>query len=285
MKREDAMKLAEQALDELGKALQQGRSDTLKQLVEVMARFPNYSFNNVMLIAVQRPDATHVAGFRTWKRLGRQVLKGEKGIAIVAPMAFRHKDAQTQPVSTVSQDGAEQILCGFRVVHVFDISQTEGAELPELARPHGDPGTRLCTLEAVITRLGIALEYAPLSNGTLGLSLKGKIVVKPGLEPAETFAVLAHELAHELLHQPSEGQRPEKNVRELEAEAVAQAVCHAFGIDSTASSSDYIQIYDGNHDVLAKSLQTIQKTAAQIIVEMSRDPEQMSPASLAALAA
>jgi antirestriction protein ArdC len=271
MKQEQALKLAEQALKGLAESLRGGRSEDLTKFLEVMARFPKYSLRNVMLIAAQRPDATHVAGFHAWRHLGRQVIKGEKGIGIVAPIAHRAKesvDATTAP----SDDGSsERSLRGFRVVHVFDIGQTEGADLPDLARPVGDPGPRLAMLEDVVRRRRIELEYRPLPVGTFGLSAKGKIVMQPGLEPAEAFAVLAHELAHELLHQSTLSEaHPSKCVRETEAEAVAHVICHAFGLDSTRSSADYIQLYDGDLAALNGSLQAIQSTAAQILVEMSR---------------
>jgi hypothetical protein len=112
--------------------------------------------------------------------------------------------------------------------------------------------------------------YRDLPAGTFGVSTKGKIMIQAGLDPADGFAVLAHELAHELLHQtPGEG-RASKCIRETEAEAVAHVVCHAFGLDSTQSSVDYIQLYDGDLAALNGSLQAIQTTAAQILVEMSR---------------
>jgi hypothetical protein len=271
MKSEEALTLATSALDELAAALQEGKSQTLTQFLEIMARFPRYSFRNVMLIAAQRPDATRVAGFSAWRQLGRQVLKGERGIAIVAPMVGRKRSADERHDSHVLAETADDKLFGFRIVHVFDISQTAGDEIPDLARPQGEPGDCLRRLEEAVTRLGIALEYAPLPGGSLGWSLKGAIIVQPGLEPAETFAVLAHELAHELLHKPSDRPKPSKTVRETEAEGVAHAVCHAFGIDTRKSSSDYIQLYAGGTEALSQSLQAIQTTAAQIIVEMSRD--------------
>lgn len=285
MNREDALKLTEHALENLAENLQQGKSVTLRQFLDVMARFPKYSFRNVMMIAAQRPDATYVAGFHTWKSLGRSVLKGEKGIAIVAPMVGRRRNAEEHAAHDGHSATADDKLFGFRIVHVFDISQTDGDELPDLCRPQGDPGDCLNTLEDVVRRLGIELEYASIPDGSLGWSLKGKIVVHTELEPAQTFAVLAHELAHELLHKPGDQPRPSKTVRETEAEAVAYAVCQAFGIDSTKSSSDYIQLYAGDTKALSESLQAIQSTAAQIIVEMSHDAEPKESGNSMTLAA
>lgn len=271
MKSEEALKVAKQGLESLAESLKQGKTNTLKQVLEVMARFPTYSFRNVLLILAQRPDAQHIAGFRTWKKLGRHVSKGEKGIGIVAPLVKRKADDSGNPIAKTADESNEARICGFRVVHVFDISQTEGAELPELTRPTGDPGAFLNGLETVIQRLGIALTYEQPTDGALGWSLKGRIIVRSDLEPAERFAVLAHELAHELLHAPADHPRPCKTVRETEAEAVAHAVCQACGIDSTISSVEYIQLYSGNLEALCQSMERIQSATARIVTELFRE--------------
>jgi antirestriction protein ArdC len=270
MKQEQALKLADEALKGLAASLQQGRGENLKLLLEVMARFPRYSLRNVMLIAAQRPDATHVAGFHTWKQFGRRVIKGEKGIGIVAPIASRTRQEPDGAPTIAEGESGERSLRGFRVVHVFDIAQTDGDELPELARPEGEPGPRLAMLEEVVRQRRVELEYSELPSGTYGISAKGKIVIQAGLDAAEAFAVLAHELAHQILHQSDGAARPSKCIRETEAEAVAHVVCHAVGLDSTQSSADYIQLYDGDLAALNSSLQAIQNTAAQILVELSR---------------
>ena len=264
------MKLAQDGLNELTEALKQGHSETLKRFLEVAARFPRYSFRNVMLIAFQRPDATRVAGFQTWKSLGRYVLKGEAGIGILAPLVGRQREQDEK----ARRDSDDEAIFGFRVVHVFDISQTEGEPLPGFAELNGDPHDRLQVLEQVVRDSGIELDYAPLPGSTDGMSCKGKIIIRPSLAPRERFAVLVHEFAHELLHQRDLAHRPSKTVRETEAEAVAHIVCHAFGIDTTTHSSDYIQLYDGNADTLTGSLQAIQTTAAKIIEDISGDESQ-----------
>lgn len=265
MKREDAMKLAQDGLNELTEALKQGHSETLKRFLEVAARFPRYSFRNVMLIAFQMPTATRVAGFHTWKSLGRYVLKGEAGIGILAPLVGRQREQDDK----VRRDSDDETVFGFRVVHVFDISQTDGEPLPGFADVNGEPHERLQVLEQVVRDSGIELDYAPLPGSADGMSCKGKIIIRPSLAPRERFAVLAHEFAHELLHQQDRAPRPSKTIRETEAEAVAHVVCHAFGIDTTTNSSDYIQLYDGNADTLTGSLQAIQTTAAKIIKDIS----------------
>ena len=263
MKKEEAMQLAEQGLAELNQALQQGHSETLIRYLDLLSRFHRYSFNNVLLIAAQHPDATHVAGFHTWRKLGRCVRKGEHGIGILAPMIYRQKNEANHP----SDDPAEPLaLAGFRIVHVFDVSQTDGDDLPELATIQGDPGDRLSRLEEAIRGTGIEIEYGFAGYGALGASTGGKIIIQPDLPPAETFGILVHEFSHEILHQQS-GRKKElsRAARETEAEAVAHVVCRACGLDPSTSSSDYIHLSYGDATMLSGSLDIVQKTATRII--------------------
>jgi len=264
MKREDAMQMSDDALKELAESLKQGHSEQLVQYLTTMSRFHRYSFGNCMMIAMQKPEATHVAGFRCWKQLRRSVKKGEKGIAIFAPLV-RRKKADSPPAEDPDDD---RDVLGFRVVHVFDISQTEGEELPELADRTGDPGDRLSHLEDVVRRKGIELLYDEIPSGALGTSAGGKITVLPDLSPAESFAVLAHELGHELLHRGDRRSETTKTIRELEAEAVAYVVCRSAGLECSTHSSDYIQLYSGDEKLLLQSLELIRDVAAGIIAEL-----------------
>ena len=265
MKRQEIMKLVEQGVAELNEALRRGQSDTLVNYLKLLSHFHYYSFNNAILIAVQRPDATHVAGFHKWRQLGRFVNKGEKGIAILAPMVCRKKDGNAD-VRVEGETDEARFLAGFKVVHVFDLSQTSGEELAEFAKINGDPGEKLHSLEQLVRDSGIELEYDFLGNGASGASQQGKITIRPDLSPAETFAVLVHELSHDMLHQHGDRkQETTKTVRETEAEAVAHVVCQAFGLDRTTRCSDYIQLYRGDVKTLSESLDHIQKTAAHII--------------------
>lgn len=191
------------------------------------------------------------------------------GNAILAPMVGRKRgdDADRPPAD--DSDGTVRQLFGFRVVHVFDVSQTEGAELPEFAGIHGDPGKDLGRLEGIVADYGIRLEYEFLASGALGVSRDGTIVIRPDMPPAEMFAVLAHELAHELLHQQTaRKQDSSRTVLETEAEAVAYVVCRAMGLETTARSSDYIQLYRGDVATLSVSLDIIQKTATSLIEQL-----------------
>src|SRR5262249_19611403 len=141
MKRDEATKLAETALGQLALALEQGHSQALTLYLQTLARFHRYSFGNVMLIACQCPDATHVAGFHTWKKLGRTLKKGGKGIATFAPRVRRRALDALDPKPEDEKLGRDQAwtVRGFKVVHVFDVSQTEGKPLPAFAPAEGDP--------------------------------------------------------------------------------------------------------------------------------------------------
>ncbi len=266
MKLDVATKLAEQGLDQLAEALGQGRSDTLEDYLSVLAKFHPYSFQNSMLIACQHPNATHVAGFNAWKKLGRQVVKGAKGIAILAPCVYRSKDDDE-----AGDSDKKAVVKGFKVVHVFDVSQTEGEDLPQFAAIDGDPGELIERLELVIGQHDISLTYDYLPSGALGVSAAGSIIIRPDLSPAERFAVLAHEFAHELLHKGERRHDTTKTVRETEAEAVAFVVCQAIGLDSSTRSADYIQLYRGTTETLAESLDYIQKTATHILALIETD--------------
>ena len=272
MKSDEAKQLAVDALKELEQALQAGRSETLKKYLDTMGRFHRYSWNNCILIAVQKPDASFVAGFRRWLQLGRHVRKGETGIGILAPLAFR-KQAE-------AEEGGEQTvrgIRGFRVVHVFDVSQTDGEDLAQFAQIQGTPGELLGRLEDLVRKNGIELQYEPLPLGTKGVSCKGAIVVSEQLPEAERFAVLTHEMIHERMHDGERRKQLSKTVLETEAEAAAYVVCRAFGFDCSTRSSDYIQLYRGDANTLTQSLEAIQKASAQLIAELSPETSDRNP--------
>lgn len=264
MNRTDAQKLSKEALDALAAQLESGKSESLIAFINAMARFHNYSFGNLMMILAQKPEASHVAGIRTWNQLGRFVRKGEKGIGIFAPMRFKGKEDQ----ATGEKD---QDRIGFRVVHVFDISQTDGEPLPEPVAVAGDAAHSLDNLRRVVSDRGIRLEYASDLGAAKGCSCKGLIKLANGLTPAEAFSVLAHELAHEMMH--AERQGLDRRRAELEAEAVACVLCRFAGLDSGTAHSDYIQLYQGGKESLAASLDAIQKTANEIIEAMTDEPQ------------
>jgi hypothetical protein len=270
MNADDLKKLTTESLKELADLLEQGHSERLTLLLKTMARFHRYSLHNICLIVAQRPTATRVAGFHAWRTLGRYVRKGEKGIAILAPMLARRRDD--------SEEQEARAVVGFRAAYVFDVAQTDGAALPQPSEAHGDPGEATGRLKTAITSQGIALEYADDLSGALGLSCGGRIRVLAGLSPASEFAVLCHEFAHELLHRTDD--RPaSRNTRELEAEAVAFVVGEAAGLDVAEASRDYIHLYGGNSDALAASLERISRTASFILKGVGLDGRAIADAA------
>ena len=196
MKKEEAVELADKCLKELAASLEQGQTDVLETYLGALARFHHYSFGNMMMIVDQFPEASKVAGFHTWRKLGRCVKKGESGIAILAPMIGRNKDEEKSDHSVEPARSSEKPVFGFKAVHVFDISQTEGDELPKLSQIRGSAEDHLLYLESVYHTLNIKLETRPMPEGTRGASLGGHVVVKEGLDPTMRFRILAHELAH-----------------------------------------------------------------------------------------
>jgi len=259
MNTEQAKKLSEDGLTRLMEALDRGESETLKTYLKTMARFRRYSAMNCLLILNQCPTATHVAGYQTWRKLGRQVLKGAKGIAILAPMVGKKKSAEE-----LTEDEQTRLF-GFRAAHVFDVSATAGAELPEFATVKGNPSVYMERLKSFATRRGITLEYSADIAPAKGLCSGNAIKLLPDLPPAEEFSVLVHELAHSDLHFGERRGETTKTIRETEAEAVAFVVSEAVGLDTNTSASDYILTYRGDRTTLAESLVFIQRTAAQIL--------------------
>ena len=264
--------LIKQAVDYLLEQLEAGKSETLIAYLAAMARFHNYSFGNIMSIARQRPTATRVAGFHAWKELGRFVKRGEKGIQILAPMVGQRRkrdDAdRNQPQDKNAK--AAPMLIGFRAVYVFDVEQTEGADLPEFEHNiSGEVGEHRERLIAFLDSQNIALEYTENIAPALGVSYGGKIAILPGQSPAETLVCLVHETAHELLHKSDRRTMTTATVRETEAEAVAFIVGQSIGLEMGRASSDYIQMYAGNAALLSESLEIIQRTSAVILDAIS----------------
>jgi antirestriction protein ArdC len=260
--------------------LEQGHSEALTAYLTAMGRFHNYSFGNILEIARQKPDATRVAGLYAWNQLGRKVKKGERGIRILAPVigVRRKKDEEAEKdIRTQNQ----AVLVGFRSAYVFDVSQTEGAELPEFSeRVSGSAGEYRDRLVDFVIAQGIALEFKESIAPALGMSYGGKIALLPGQSSAEEFSTLVHELAHEMLHKAERRTATTKTVRETEAEAIAFVVGKTIGLETGRASADYIHLYHGNAALLTESLEVIQKTSAVILsaienpaTEAAEEPE------------
>jgi hypothetical protein len=165
------------------------------------------------------------------------------------------------------------VLVGFRAAYVFDVSQTEGAELPQFTeRTKGEVGAYRERLIDFTIAQGITLEFKESIAPALGMSYGGRIAILPGQQPAEEFSTLVHELAHELLHKAERRTATTKTVRETEAEAVAFVVSQTIGLDAGRASADYIHLYYGNAALLTESLEVIQKTSALILSAIETVP-------------
>jgi antirestriction protein ArdC len=195
MKVEEVKEITDKALEQLVAALESGHSETLTAYLKAMSRFSKYSWNNLFQISRQRPDARRVAGYQTWRKLGRFVRKGEKGIAIIAPMIRRNSDEQAGEAVEHAR-----VIAGFKVAHVFSEEQTEGDPLPELGTVAGDPTGYFERLASFVSAQGIALEYSDEIAPAKGMATPGKITLFPGQTPGELLATLAHETAHALMH-------------------------------------------------------------------------------------
>lgn len=261
--------MVRQALDRLIGGLEEGQSHQLKAYLSAMAHFHAYSLGNLFLIKSQFPQASRVAGFCTWQRMGRYVRRGEHGIRILVPIVSRDGERQQDMDRCVA----------FRTGYVFDISQTDGRPLPEFSRVIGDPGRYLGRLRGVLASRGIALEYLDTPAGVHGWSEGGRVVIRRGLTQAEEFSVMVHELAHELLHRGDDN-RGSRSIRETEAEAVAFVVGEAVGLDGNTAATDYIRLYDGSRETLLTSLDRIHRTAAEILGDLGLNEQAGEPLSI-----
>ncbi|MGC1105506.1 MAG: ArdC-like ssDNA-binding domain-containing protein [Candidatus Acidiferrales bacterium] len=273
MKSEQIKQITSKAIEELVAALNAGRSEALTNYLSAVAKFRKYSLCNVLLIARACPQATHVAGYQTWRSLGRYVKKGETGIMILAPILRPRSKDSDERVSDEQRPAA-----GFRSIYVFDVAQTDGAPLPEIGSVSGDPADYRERLEQFVSEQGIALEYSQDIAPAKGVSEGGKIRLLPGMTAAETVATLAHEVAHEKLHRTERRANTTKRVRETEAEAVSFVVCQAIGLDVGTASADYISLWNSDAAVLFESLEIVQRTAAEIIAAIA--PEKSQPSEI-----
>jgi len=282
-------KTIEQLANETDAARQ---SELFRNYLKASAAFWDYSWHNQMLIWRQRPDATYVGGFNTWLKCGRYVRKGEKGIAILAPMFFRDK----AKIASGSENETTRIW--FKVVYVFDISQTDGNPLPELpSKSVGERGEdMLARLLRFAESRGISVRFVDKCslNGAAGTSRGTEIEIRTSETDATTqAATLAHEIAHSLLHWTPEGKKIttrdgkeiDKQQRELEAEATAYVVGQYFGIQSP--SEFYLAAYSVTPAMLLEAVETIAKTAKTILdgcQQTESEPEGISLPSVLPIA-
>jgi len=248
-------------------------SDRWASWLRVQARFHRYSFQNTVLIALQCPEATRVAGYRTWQQLGRQVRSGERGIAIFAPIRRR--------VEVESDDddcpSVVRVLESFRVVYVFDIAQTDGPPLPAVTgRLSGDePTGATARLDRVATALGFRVEVVNLPDGVDGScsSRDGVIRIDARISAAHRVVTEIHELAHAVLHPNGYAGTPRPQA-ELEAESVAYMVAQHLGLDSAETTFGYVAHWGGGDDAAAAitaSATAIRRGAAVILEALNAD--------------
>lgn len=254
----------------LADQMRRGHTDQMKRFLAFTAKFHQYSLNNQLLIWAQCQEATYVAGVKKWNSMGRHVIKGERGLMIFAPMSIR-RDKTESTRNRRDQGGYEEVteerhITLFRPVYVFDVSQTDGDDLPQLIEAQGEAGHLISPLRKLVADDGIQLidsnDSSLLPRGADGVSKGGEIVVNDKLDQPNYFRVLAHEYAHEMLHHRG-APRPDKCTRETEADAVAFVVCSHYGIDCDAS--DYLLSHKSDTDHLFNSLDRIRHTANEII--------------------
>ena len=295
-------------LKEITDRLEQGitelfESERYREYLRVMSKFHNYSINNTLLIAMQKPDASLVAGFSAWKNnFGRNVMKGQKGIKIIAPSPYKVKqemkkiDPHTQqPI--IGKDGKpvteekEITIPAYKVVSVFDVSQTEGKELPDIAVDEltGDV-ERYRDFFAALEKTSpvpIGFEQIPgSSHGYYHLEDK-RIAIQEGMSELQTLKTAIHEIAHAKLHDidlnaPENEQQPrvDRRTREVEAESVAYTVCQHYGLDTSDYSFGYVAGWSSGRELseLKSSLETIRSAAAEIINSIDETLAELSKA-------
>ena len=307
-------------LKEITDRLEQGitelfDSERYKEYLRVMSKFHNYSFNNTLLIAMQKPDASLIAGFSAWKNnFGRNVMKGQKGIKILAPSPFKIKkemekiDPQTGK-AFIGKDGKpvteekEITIPAFKVVSVFDVSQTEGREIPNIAvnMLTGDVEHYKDVFAALEKTSPVPVGFEKIEGGAHGYyHLEDKrIALDEGMSELQTLKALIHEIAHAKLHDidlnaPLEDleNRPDRRTREVQAESIAYTVCQHYGLDTSDYSFGYVAGWSAGRELaeLKSSLETIRSTAAEIInsidehiAELQKEQAQDAPREKAAM--
>ena len=281
-------------LKEITDRLEQGitelfESERYREYLRVMSKFHNYSINNTLLIAMQKPDASLVAGFSAWKNnFERNVMKGQKGIKIIAPSPYKIKqemqkiDPHTQkPI--IGKDGKpvteekEVTIPAYKVVSVFDVSQTEGKELPDIAVDEltGDVDRYKDFFAALEKTSPVPIAFENIEGGSHGYyHLEDKrIAINEGMSELQTLKTAIHEIAHAKLHDidlnaPKDEQpRVDRRTREVEAESVAYTVCQHYGLDTSDYSFGYVAGWSSGRELseLKSSLETIRSAAAEII--------------------
>lgn len=283
-----------QQVREITDKLEQGikelfESERFKEYLRTMSKFYNYSFNNTLLIAMQKPEATYVAGYTSWQRnFDRQVMKGEKGIKILAPAPYKAQEEREKidPLTKkpmIDADGkavtetVEVLRPAFKVVSVFDVSQTDGKELPDIVVDElkGTVENYEAFFDALKQESPVPISFEDIPGGAKGFfsPVESRIAIQEGMSEIQTVKTAIHEIAHAKLHavKPDEKAAPEdkkdRHTKEVEAESVAYTVCQRYGIETSDYSFGYIAGWSSGKETkeLKSSLDTIRKTAAEMI--------------------
>lgn len=288
-------KSTQNKMNEITKMLEEGvhkvfESDNYKNYLNTMSKFHNYSMNNTLLIARQNPDATLVAGFKSWeKNFGRHVKKDEKGIKILAPSQYKKK-VMVEKVDPVSREimldtngnpvkeETEVKMTAYRIVSVFDVSQTEGKPLPQMgvAELTDNVNEYELFVEALKQSTSVPISFENISGAAKGYynPVTASIAIKAGMPESQTVKTMIHEIAHSILHNDilDEDAKKDRQTKEVEAESVAYTVCQHFGIDTSDYSFGYIAGWSSSKETeeLKQSLETIQKTASGLINDIER---------------
>ena len=283
-----------QQVREITDKLEQGikelfESERFKEYLRTMSKFYSYSFNNTLLIAMQKPDATYVAGYTSWQRnFDRQVMKGEKGIKILAPAPYKTQEEREKidPLTqkpVIGADGnavtetVEVLRPAFKVVSVFDVSQTDGKELPDIIVDElkGTVENYEAFFDALKQESPVPISFEDIPGCAKGFfsPVESRIAIQEGMSEIQTVKTAIHEIAHAKLHafKPDEKAAPEdkkdRHTKEVEAESVAYTVCQRYGIETSDYSFGYIAGWSSGKETkeLKSSLETIRKTAAEMI--------------------
>lgn len=280
----DKQEVLKDLTEQLEKSIQDFmESEKYKTFLSSMAKFHNYSLNNQILIAVQKPDSTLCAGYTTWQKQNRYVKKGEKGIRIICPAPYKKeylKDVidkttgkpELLPDGKAKQEIVQKVIPFFKVGYVYDISQTEGQPLPEIADIlEGDLDEGLKSLkEAMLQVSPVPVRFQPIDGEANGFysPATGEIVVDSTLSEKQSLKTLIHETAHAILHNPeTASSQSTRETKEVEAESVAYVVCQYFGLDTSDYSFGYIAGWSSGKGTLElkASLENIRNTSNEII--------------------
>lgn len=261
-------------------------SENYQNYLRTMSKFHHYSFNNTLLIALQKPDATLVAGYGAWQqKFHRQVKKGEHGITVIAPVPVKEKDLKGRDPAdpAFSSDQDEKIHMFFRPATVFDISQTEGEPLPSIGVDEltGSAEGYQSFMEAMAALSPVSIRFDEIEGGAKGYydTANKEIVIQKDMSEAQTMKTCVHEVSHAILHDrdhmKAEGLMKDRYTKEVEAKSVAFAVCAHFMLDTSDYSFPYIAGWSSSIDMkeLKASMDTIRKTAGEIIESVEAELE------------